>query len=101
MSTNKQAIIRYQALDKCFNNRGRKFFMPDLIEVCNNAIYEQTGIKNGVKKRQIFADITFMESEEGWAIPLERLREGRRVYYRYSDKFIINFTKICELLISK
>lgn len=91
MSTNKQAIIRYQALDKCFSNFGRKFYIEDLIEACNNALYNFSGIENGVKRRQIYDDINFMESDEGWAIPLEKNKDGRRVYFRYSDShFSIN-----------
>ncbi|MFR9542809.1 MAG: WYL domain-containing protein [Rikenellaceae bacterium] len=91
MATNKHAIIRYQALDKCFSNRGRRFYIDDLIEACNNALYNFTGIEDGVKRRQIFDDITFMESEEGYSIPLERCKDGRKVYYRYDKKeFSIN-----------
>src|SRR5690554_2426872 len=86
MATNKHATIRYHALDRCFSNHGRRFFMEDLIKECNDAIYEFTGIEDGVKRRQIYDDITFMESEQGWSIPLERHKDGRRVYYRYSDK---------------
>lgn len=86
MATNKHATIRYNALDRCFSNRGRKFFIDDLIDACNEAIYEFAGIEDGVKRRQVFDDITFMESDQGWSIPLERLKEGRKVYYRYSDK---------------
>ncbi|MEA4967014.1 MAG: WYL domain-containing protein [Bacteroidaceae bacterium] len=86
MATNKHAIIRYNALDRCFSNYGRKFFIEDLIQTCNDAIYEFSGIMDGVKRRQIFDDIIFMESDQGWSIPLERIKEGRRVYYRYSDK---------------
>lgn len=86
MATNKHATIRYQALDNCFSNFGRKFFIDDLIEACNEAIYDFSGIDDGVKRRQVFDDITFMESEQGWAIPLERHKEGRKVFYRYSDK---------------
>ncbi len=91
MSTNKHAIIRYQALDKCFGNFGRKYFMDDLIEVCNNALYEHSSITNGVKRRQLFEDIKFMESDEGYRIPLMRHKEGQRIYYRYENKdFSIN-----------
>lgn len=86
MATNKHAIIRYITLDRCFSNHGRKFFIEDLIQTCNDALYEFAGISDGIKRRQIFDDITFMESEQGWSIPLERIKEGRRVYYRYSDK---------------
>jgi len=78
--------MRYLALDRCFSNFGRKYFVEDLIVACNDAIFEFAGISDGIKRRQVFDDITFMESDQGWAIPLERIKEGRRVYYRYSDK---------------
>lgn len=91
MATNKHAIIRYQALDRCFRNPGRKYFIEDLVDACNNAIYEFKGKQNGVKRRQVLEDIKFMESEQGWSIPLNRIREGHRVYFRYEDKnFSIN-----------
>ncbi len=91
MATNKHAIIRYQALDKCFSNFGRKFFIENLIEACTCAIYDFAGIEDGVKRRQIFDDINFMESEEGYSIPLVRHKDGQRTYYRYENKdFSIN-----------
>lgn len=91
MATNKHAIIRYQTLDKCFRNPGRRYFIDDLIEACNDAIYEFTGNDEGIKKRQIFDDIRFMESPQGWNIPLEHIRDGHKIYYRYYDlSFSIN-----------
>lgn len=86
MATNKHATIRYHALDHCFSNLVKKHFIEDLVEACSNAIYDFTGNLEGIKKRQIFDDIKFMESEQGWSIPLERVKDGRRVYYRYSEK---------------
>ncbi len=91
MSTNKHAIIRYQTLDKCFRNPGRTYYIEDLIQACNDAIYEYSGIKDGVKRRQLLDDIKFMESEQGWNIPLEHIRDGRKVYFRYENlNFSIN-----------
>lgn len=91
LATNKHAIIRYQTLDKCFGNPGRRYFIDDLIEVCNQAIYNFTGKQDGVKRRQLLEDIKFMESAQGWNIPLERIREGHKVYFRYAEKkFSIN-----------
>lgn len=91
MATNKNAIIRYQTLDKCFRNTGKRYFMEDLIASCNQALYEFSGIQSGVKKRQVFDDIRFMKSPQGWSIPLKKHREGHRVYYRYDDvQFSIN-----------
>lgn len=86
MATNKHATIRYHALDRCFSNLGRKFYINDLVEACNEALYEFDGVTDGVKKRQVYSDISFMESEQGWSIPLDRIKEGRRVYFRYSDR---------------
>jgi len=86
MATNKHATIRYHALDRCFSNHGRKFFMDDLVVACSVAVYDFSGIEDGVKRRQIFDDVTFMESDQGWSIPLERIKDGRKVYYRYSDQ---------------
>lgn len=86
MPTNKHATIRFHALDRCFSNFGRKFYIEDLIEACNDALYEYSGIEDGVKRRQIFDDMTYMESEQGWSVPLERIKDGRRKYYRYDDK---------------
>lgn len=85
MSTNKNATIRYHSLDQCFSNKGRLYCIDDLLLSCNNALYEYEGVTDGVKKRQLFEDIKFMESDQGWSIQLERVKEGRRVYYRYLD----------------
>ncbi|MDH6343801.1 putative DNA-binding transcriptional regulator YafY [Parabacteroides sp. PFB2-12] len=83
MATNKHATIRYQALDNCFRNPGRRYFIEDLVEACNKALFDQAGIEDGVKMRQVQEDIKAMESI--WDIPLERYPDGRRVYYRYDD----------------
>lgn len=91
MATNKHATIRYNALDKCFSNFGRKYFMEDLLEACNEAISEFTGSSEGVKRRQIYDDIRFMKSEQGYNAPIESYREGKKVYQRYADPdFSIN-----------
>lgn len=91
MSTNKHAIIRYQTLDKCFRNVGRNYAIEDLVEECNKSIYEYTGKEEGIKKRQLYDDIRFMESEQGWSIELKKVKDGRRVFYKYEDsKFSIS-----------
>ena len=84
MPINKNAMIRYQALDKCFSNFNRQYFIKDLIEACNEKLLEFTG-SGGISRRQIFDDIRFMESSAGWEIELERKRFGKRIYYRYKD----------------
>lgn len=91
MPLNKQAVIRYQVLDRCFANRFKRYYIEDLLEACNKALYEYGGKEQSVNKRQLYNDISFMESEQGWSIPLKRIQDGKRVYYRYEDsQFSIN-----------
>jgi predicted DNA-binding transcriptional regulator YafY len=91
MATNKNALLRYQTLDRCFRNPGKKYFWEDLLEECNIQLREYNGEQSMIARRQLFKDINFMESEAGWSVPLERYKEGRKVFYRYSDlDFSIN-----------
>jgi hypothetical protein len=86
MSTNKHQFIRYQALDKCFANKGRRYFIDDLIKACNTALYEYTGdpMYNGsmpaVSRRTLYNDIDFMKSEKGWSAPIKRGIINRKAY---------------------
>lgn len=90
MPTNKNAAIRYQTLDKCFRDRFHRYYIEDLIDKCEESLLYYNGI-GGVSRRQIFEDIKFMESDTGWSIPLERIKDGKKVYYRYYDsQFTIN-----------
>ena len=89
MPTNKNAQIRYQALDKCLGNWGRRYYIEDLIEACNEALYIYNGSSNkgeGVKKRQVQEDLKFIESEEGYGMDIDAIRDGHRKYYRYHTK---------------
>ncbi len=91
MPVNKYALIRYQALDRCFASRGKRHFLDDLLEACNEALYEYTGNTKGITRRQLYEDIKYMESDQGWAIPLERNKVEKRVWYRYAEPdFSIN-----------
>ena len=95
MPTNKNASLRYLTLDACFRNFRRRYYIEDLIQACNDALGEFNGSE--VRRRQVFDDITFMESEQGYSIPLDRLKDGRRVYYRYKDSdFFIRKQPITE-----
>ena len=90
MPINKNANIRYQTLDRCFRDKHRKYFIEDLIEACEEALVS-INFSGGVSRRQIFDDIRYMESDVGYQIELNRLRDGRKVYYRYQNTdFSIN-----------
>lgn len=91
MAINKNAYLRYKVLDRCFSNPAKRYFIDDLINECSNALYENSDLSNGVSRRQIFDDMSFMESAQGWNATIMKLRDGRKVYYRYEDvSFSIN-----------
>lgn len=89
MAVNKNALIRYKTLDKCFSNQYRKYYINDLIEACNQVLTDYYGIDTTVSRRQIFIDIDFMKSDAGYEAPIDSLKDGRKVYYRYED---LNFS---------
>lgn len=102
MATNKNALIRYKVLDNCFRNPGRRYFINDLIAECESVLLEIDPESNGISRRQIFEDIAFMESMEGWSIELDKLRDGKKVYYRYADMaFSINNMPLNEVEINQ
>lgn len=91
MSTNKNAIIRYQALDRCLSNFGNHYDIEDLTRICNDALLEFNPDMEGVSKRTIYKDINSMQDPLIYDAPIERYRDDRKVYFRYSDaNFSIN-----------
>lgn len=97
MATNKNATIRYQALDKCFRNPGRKYFIKDLIEACNDALLDVDPHSSGIKRRQVYDDIKFMRDSKGFDAPIEEYKDGKEVWRRYSDiDFSINSQPLNE-----
>jgi len=84
MATNKQAIIRYKALDKCFGKTYKVYYLDDLKEVVEQELTDYIGVPTTVSRRQLFDDIKFMKSEGGFQAPIESYRSGKKVYYRYN-----------------
>jgi predicted DNA-binding transcriptional regulator YafY len=98
MATNKNALMRYKLLDSCFRNPGKRYYIQDLIDECSRMISEINPKHQSISRKQIFDDILFMESNDGWNIPLERIKDGKKVYYRYSDlNFSINNMPLNDL----
>ena len=98
MPINKNALIRYQALDRCFSNPGRRYDINALLDTCNEALFEYNPAAAGIKKRQLYEDIRFMESTQGYAVELQRIKEGRTTFYQYVDtSFSISKNPINEL----
>lgn len=83
MAVTKNALLRYKVLDDCFRNPYRKWTLDALIEKVSDALYEYEGIRSGVSRRTIQADIQVMRSDKlGYNAPLI-VTENK--YYSYSD----------------
>jgi len=84
MPVNRNALIRYRAIDQCLQNRFKKWTLDDLIEACSDAIYEYQGIDTGVSRRTVQADMEMMRSNKlGYEAPIVVVNKK---YYTYSDK---------------
>jgi predicted DNA-binding transcriptional regulator YafY len=84
MAQNKNALIRYKTIDKCLQNQYRQWTLEDLIEACNEALYEYEGKQNPVSKRTVQLDIQMMRSEKlGYNAPIEVYDKK---FYRYADE---------------
>lgn len=86
MSINKNALLRYRVLDKCFRNFSKKYYLSDLLDKVNDALLNENANSLGIKLRQLREDIRFMKSESGYSAPIEMYREGKKGFYRYTDK---------------
>lgn len=83
MPANRNALIRYKTIDKCLQNRYRKWTLNDLIDACSDALYEYEGIDKGVSRRTVQSDIQTMRSDKlGYNAPIIVLDKK---YYTYEE----------------
>jgi len=83
MPVNRNALIRMRTIDKCLQNRRRRWTLEDLIEACSDALYEYEGIDKGVSRRTVQMDIQLMRSDKlGYNAPIV-IKEKK--YYVYDD----------------
>lgn len=82
MPVDKQVLLRYQVLNKCFRNKYREYTIDDLVDECNKALWRID--KPDVSKRTIQNDINILEADYHISLN-ENLRRGRKRIYRYID----------------
>ena len=78
-------MLRYRVLDNCFRNTGKNYTIVDLLESINTQLLYENPKSDGIKRRQIFLDISFMESESGYSISLLRTKQGHKTFFRYEN----------------
>ena len=62
MPINKNALLRYQILDRCFSDRHRRYEIEDLVDKVNEALLDMYG--KTIRITQISADITYFRDNE-------------------------------------
>jgi predicted DNA-binding transcriptional regulator YafY len=83
MPVNRNALIRYRTIDKCLQNRRRKWTIEALINACNDALFEYDGIDKSVSMRTIRLDLNAMRSDKlGYSAPI--IVKNKK-YYTYED----------------
>jgi predicted DNA-binding transcriptional regulator YafY len=85
MPITKNAWIRYKALDACLSNQKNGKTITELVEACNRALEAYDSTTGGVNKRQVYYDLQYLESESGYQADIEKIKDGKQVYYRYED----------------
>lgn len=86
MKNHNNAYIRYRALDACFRNRRKRYYIEDLLEAVNDVLYDYNG--TSIELRQLYKDIRDMEREAvngGADVEIRRIQDGKRKYIQYSD----------------
>ncbi len=82
MPLNKNAMMRMRTIDKCLQNRYRRWTIEDLRQACEDAMYEYEGSES-VSLRTVQRDIEIMRGDKlGYFAPIV-VRD--RKYYEYED----------------
>lgn len=83
MPLNRSTLIRISTIDRCLQNRYRRWTINDLIDACTEALAEYEGRSNPVSRRTFQNDLALMRSDRlGYNAPIV-VRKNK--YYEYED----------------
>ena len=83
MPLNRATLIRISTIDRCLQNRYRRWTINDLIDACTDALAEYEGRSNPVSRRTFQNDLALMRSDRlGYNAPIV-VRDNK--YYEYDD----------------
>ncbi len=84
MPLNKNALLRYKILDRCFSSGRNDYTVEKLLDTINSTLYEQGLL--GISVRQLREDIKTMRDSTMYDAPIvARQYDGKKCYYTYSD----------------
>ena len=84
MPANRNAILRYQIIDKCLRNRGRRWTWQDIIDKVNEGLLADNPKSNGIGKTTLYEDLKNIEYKI-YNLEIEKIKEGKTTYLRYAD----------------
>lgn len=83
MPLNRSTLIRISTIDRCLQNRYRRWTLDDLIDACSDALAEYEGRDTSISRRTIQYDLSLMRSDRlGYNAPIV-VRDNK--YYEYED----------------
>lgn len=83
MPLNRATLIRISTIDRCLQNRYRRWTINDLIDACTDALAEFEGRSTPVSRRTFQNDLAMMRSDRlGYNAPIV-VRDNK--YYEYDD----------------
>lgn len=83
MPVNKNALLRFQILDRCFRGGRRKLDVSELLLYLNGELVRAD--QKPIRRRQLYDDINTMKAIIDKRIDILPKKDGRRSYYQYSD----------------
>lgn len=84
MPTNRNALLRYQTIDKCLSNRSRKWTWKKILEKVNEALIADNPKSSGIGKTTLYEDLKNIEYKI-YNIEIEKIKEGKTTYLRYAN----------------
>lgn len=82
MANTKNALLRTQIIDRCLNDKRRKYSTQDLMQECNKVLSAK-GMTEVTSLNTIREDIAAIE--EHWMVKVDMVVSGRNKYYTYAD----------------
>jgi predicted DNA-binding transcriptional regulator YafY len=96
MPANRNALLRYQIIDKCLNNRSRRWTWKDILDKVNQGLFIDNPKSDGIGKTTLYEDLKNIEYKI-YSLEIEKIKEGKTTYLRYSDpKASINNQPLSE-----
>ena len=85
MPANINALLRYQVIDKCLRNRGRRWTWQHILDEVNEALLADNPKSNGIGKTTLYEDLKSIEYKI-YNLEIEKIKEGKTTYLRYADQ---------------